>query len=92
VPTWFVNDLFSVLHRDAFQPATWTNTTSSLVERLWASATTPLNMSKVAVTWTAPLVVQRHVEYLRDAFPHVALSPTGPEWTPRDRAQTRSTP
>lgn len=94
VPTWFVNDLFSVLHRDAFAASNLDETqTSSLVERLWASTTTPLNMSKVGGDLGLHhSVVQRHVEYLRDAYLLWPCPQLDREWTPRDRAQDKIYP
>jgi len=94
IPAWFVDDLFSVLHRDAFAASHLDESqTVSLVERLWASTSTPLNMSKVGDDLGLHhSVVQRHVEYLRDAYLLWACPQMDHEWVPRDRAQDKVYP
>lgn len=94
VPAWFVDDLFSVLHRDAFTASQLDEAqTVSLVERLWASTSTPLNMSKIGDDLGIHhSVVQRHVEYLRDAYLLWACPQLDHEWVPRDRAQDKVYP
>jgi predicted AAA+ superfamily ATPase len=70
VPGWFVDDLFSVVHRDAFASSRLSESqTCALVGRLWASMGTPANLSSIgADIGISTDAVTRHVGYLRDAY------------------------
>jgi predicted AAA+ superfamily ATPase len=70
VPAWFVDDLFSVLHRDAFAASRLSESqTSALVARLWASIGSPANTNSIGVdVGISHDAVARHVGYLRDSY------------------------
>jgi predicted AAA+ superfamily ATPase len=70
IPRWFIDDLFSVLHRDAFASSRLSEgQTNALVARLWASMGTPANIGSVAVdVGVGHDSVTRHTGYLRDAY------------------------
>lgn len=70
VPGWFVDDLFSVLHRDAFAASRLSESrTSALVARLWASMGSPVNMSRIGTDVDVSHdAVARHIGYLRDSY------------------------
>lgn len=92
VPDGFLQTMMDVISRDAFGASRLSRTqTSSLLDRLWASMTTPANLSSIAHdVGTSADTVARHVEYLRDAY----LAWTCPQrqddrWLPRDGAQDK---
>jgi uncharacterized protein len=92
IPGWFVNDLFSVIHRDAFTASHLSEPqTTALVSRIWQSTSTPANLSSVAQdVGVTQDVVTRHVGYLRDAY----LLWTCPQkadsgWQAREKAQDK---
>jgi predicted AAA+ superfamily ATPase len=70
IPEWFVDDLFSVLHREAFASSRLSESqTNALVARLWASMGSPANLSNIgAAVGVSTDAVARHVGYLRDAY------------------------
>ncbi|MBO0802487.1 MAG: ATP-binding protein [Nocardiopsaceae bacterium] len=70
VPGWFVDDLFSVLHRDAFAASRLSESqTSALVARLWGSMAAPVNSSRIgADVDVSHDAVARHIGYLRDSY------------------------
>ena len=69
-PAWFIDDLFAVLHRDAFASSRLSESqTSALVARLWAGMGSPVNTSRIgADTDVSHDAVARHVGYLRDSY------------------------
>jgi len=69
VPAWFIDDLFSVLHRDAFAASRLSESqTSALVARLWASIASPVNTSGIGMdVGISHDAVARHIGYLRDS-------------------------
>lgn len=70
IPEWFVEDLFSVLHRDAFAASRLSESkTSALVARLWASMSSPVNLRSIgADVDVSHDAVARHIGYLRDSY------------------------
>jgi uncharacterized protein len=70
IPVWFTDDLFSVLHRDAFASSRLSESkTSALVARLWVSMSAPANLKGVGVdVGVSQDAVARHAGYLRDAY------------------------
>jgi uncharacterized protein len=70
VPGWFADDLFSVVHRDAFASSRLSESqTCAMVGRLWASIGTPANLHNIgADIGISQDAVTRHVGYLRDAY------------------------
>ncbi|MGH3297789.1 MAG: AAA family ATPase [Trebonia sp.] len=70
IPSWFIDDLFSVLHRDAFAASRLSESkTCALVARLWASMSAPVNVSSVgADVAVSNDAVARHIGYLRDSY------------------------
>lgn len=70
IPQWFVEDLFSVMHRDAFATSRLSESkTSGLVARLWASMAAPVNVTSIAADVDVSQdAVVRHIGYLRDAY------------------------
>lgn len=70
IPGWFVEDLFSVLHRDAFAASRLNESkTSALVGRLWASMASPVNLRSIGTDVDVSQdAVSRHIGYLRDAY------------------------
>lgn len=70
IPAWFVDDLFSVLHRDAFAASRLSESkTGALVARLWESMSTPVNYRSIgADVDVSHDAVARHVRYLRDSY------------------------
>ena len=92
VPGFFVDDLFNVIYRDAFSVSQLsTTTTTSLVERIFESMASPLNMKNVADDLDLHHdSVRRHLGYLRDAY-LVWECPQKSEknWTPRQKAQDK---
>lgn len=91
-PEWFIDDLFAVIHRDAFANSRLSESqTNALVSRLWQSMGTPVSLTKIgADLGLAPDVVARHVRYLRDAY----LLWTCPQradkaFVPRERSQSK---
>jgi uncharacterized protein len=70
VPGWFIDDLFSVLHRDAFASSRLSESqTSALVARLWAGMGSPVNASGIGVDVDVSHdAVARHIGYLHDAY------------------------
>lgn len=70
VPVSFLDTLIDVIGRDAFAASQLPRSTSTeLVERLWASIGTPVNLSSIAEDiGVAHPTVSRHVEYLADAY------------------------
>jgi hypothetical protein len=94
VPRWFVEALFDVIHRDAFRASSLDTTqASSLLSRLWASITTPANLSAIAsaVGVTQPTVA-RHINYLRDSYLLWRCPQLDREWVPKDRAADKLYP
>lgn len=89
VPDWFIDDLFAVLHRDAFASSRLSESqTSALVARLWEGMGSPVNVtavgSDVDVTHDA---VSRHIGYLRHAYLLWSCpQTTGGAFIPRGRA------
>ena len=69
-PAWFIDDLFAVLHRDAFASSRLSESqTSALVARLWAGMGSPVNTSRIgADTDVSHDAVARHIGYLRDSY------------------------
>lgn len=70
IPSWFVETLFDVVFRDAFASSNLDEPkTAALVERVWASLTTPLSQTSIGTDLNIHHeVVGRHLEYLRDAY------------------------
>jgi predicted AAA+ superfamily ATPase len=70
VPGWFADDLFAVLHRDAFAASRLSESqVSALVARLWAGMGSPVNTSRIgADTDVSHDAVRRHIGYLRDSY------------------------
>jgi predicted AAA+ superfamily ATPase len=70
IPAWFIDDLFAVLHRDAFASSRLSESqTSALVARLWAGMGSPVNTSRIgADTDVSHDAVARHIGYLRDSY------------------------
>lgn len=70
VPDWFIDDLFAVLHRDAFASSRLSESqTNALVARLWAGMGSPANVSGIgADADVGHDAVARHIGYLRDAY------------------------
>lgn len=70
IPSWFVDDLFSVLHRDAFAASRLSESqTSALVSRLWESMASPVSTSSIgADVDVSHDAVARHIGYMRDAY------------------------
>jgi predicted AAA+ superfamily ATPase len=70
IPRWFIDDLFSVLHRDAFASSQLSESqTNGLVSRIWESIGTPANASAIGTDVGASHdAVARHIGYLRDAY------------------------
>lgn len=89
VPDWFVNDIFNVIHDDAFASGSLNESqTAALVARLWESVTTPANMSTMACdVGVSADVVARHIGYPRDAYLLWACPQKAERgWVPRERA------
>lgn len=89
IPEWFVNDIFNVIHEDAFASGSLNESqTATFVARLWESVTGPANMSTIARdVGITPDVVARHVGYLRDAYLLWACPQKAERnWVPRERA------
>jgi len=92
IPGWFVDDLFSVLHRDAFAASRLSERqTCALVSRLWASMATPANFGSIgADVGVSHDAVRRHVGYLGDSY---LLWPcpqkAGSAFIPRERSQDK---
>jgi uncharacterized protein len=70
IPAWFVDDLFSDLHRDAFAASRLSESkTGALVARLWASMSSPVNLRSIgADVDVSHDAVARHIGYLRDSY------------------------
>ena len=92
VPAAFVEDLFQIVSADAFKSSRLSALTEmALLERLWASISTPANLSNIGDDLgTTTDVVRRHIGYLRDAF-LLWHCPQRSEhhWLPRERAQDK---
>jgi predicted AAA+ superfamily ATPase len=89
VPGWFVDDLFAVLHRDAFASSRLSESqTSAMVARLWAGMGSPVNLTSIgADVDVSHDAVQRHIGYLRDAYLLWTCPQTADgSFTRRDRA------
>jgi len=94
IPTWFVDSLFSVVHRDAFGSSSLDESqTTALTGRLWESTSTPLNLHKVGQeVGLNHVTVSRHVNYLRDAYLLWACPQLKHPWVPNDHAQDKVYP
>jgi len=94
IPEWFIDAMFSVIHRDAFSKTSLDEgQTSALTARLWRSTSTPLNLRSVGDDLGLPhTTVARHVEYLRDAYLLWTCPQLAREWLPRQRAQDKVYP
>jgi uncharacterized protein len=70
IPTWFVNDMFNVIYRDAFANGSLSESqTISLVDRLWVSLSTPVNVQSISDdTMISYDIVGRHIGYLQSAY------------------------
>lgn len=70
VPDWFVNDIFSVIHRDAFANGNLNESqTIAFMNRLWDSLASTTNMSNIAADVSISHdVATRHISYLRNAY------------------------
>jgi predicted AAA+ superfamily ATPase len=92
LPQDFLQDLFSVISADTFNKSRLsTSTAMALIERVWASLGTPINLSKVGADLdVSHEVVQRHIDYLENAYlawrcPQLAQD----NWLARIRAQDK---
>lgn len=94
VPDWFTDAMFAVIHADAFAASHLAETqTSALVDRVWASTSTPINLTNVGSDVGVDKdVVSRHVGYLRDAYLLWACPQLDKPWLPNDRAQDKLYP
>jgi len=88
----FVSNLFDVVSGDAFKNSRLSTTEEiQLLERLWYSMASPINLSEIAKELVTSVdTVKRHSEYLRDAF-LLASCPQKDEkrWVPRKGSQTK---
>lgn len=94
VPAWFLDAIFSVIHRDAFASSQLDEAqTTALVARVWESTSTPISLRSVGddVGLTHPTVA-RHLEYLRDAYLLWSCPQLDKEWVPNARAQDKIYP
>lgn len=92
IPDWFVEDLFSVIQRDAFAGSRLGESqTGALVSRFWQSMTSPVSLNKIgAELGLTQEVVVRHLRYLRDA--HLLWDcpqKSHQAFLPRERAQRK---
>lgn len=94
VPEWFIDALFDVIHRDSFGAGSLDAArASSLLSRLWASVTTPANLSSIARDiGVTPPTVARHVNYLRHSYLLWRCPQLEREWIPKDRAADKLYP
>jgi predicted AAA+ superfamily ATPase len=94
IPKWFVDTLFDVVHKDAFASSNLDETqTAQLVERVWASMTTPLNQSSIgADIGVHHDVVGRHLDSLRDAYLLWSVQQLDHEWIGLPRAMDKVYP
>ena len=94
VPSWFVDALFAVIHADAFAASQLSETqTSALIDRVWASTSTPINLTNVGEDVGIDRdVVARHIGYLRDAYLLWACPRLDKPWLPNDKAQDKLYP
>ena len=88
----FVSDLFDVVSGDAFKNSRLSTIEEmQLLERLWYSMASPINLSEIAKELVTSVdTVKRHTEYLRDAF-LLAACPQKDEkrWVPKRGSQTK---
>src|SRR5262249_7655341 len=93
-PRWFIDTLFDVVHKDAFATSNLDETqTAQLVERIWASVSTPLNQSNVgADIGVHHDVVRRHLDSLRDAYLLWSVQQLDHEWIGLPRAMDKVYP
>lgn len=92
IPGWFVEDLFSVMHRDAFASSRLSESkTSGLVARLWASMAAPVNVKSIGTDVDVSQdAVGRHIGYLRDAYLLWSCPQTsGSQFLRRERSQEK---
>ena len=91
-PLNLVEDLFQVVSADIFKASQLaSHTEMALLERLWSSMASPVNLSKIGGEINVSYeVVGRHIGYLRDAF-LLWQCPQRDEkrWAPRKRAPTK---
>lgn len=94
IPPHFVDALFDVIYRDAFAKSSLDEQgTTALVERLWASTSSPVNLRAIGEDLgQAHTTVQRHVGYLRDAYLLWSCPQMASEWVPRPRSQIKLYP
>lgn len=95
VPESFLDTMIDVIGRDAFSASQLPRRTSSeLVERLWTSIGTPVNLSSIAEDiGVAHPTVSRHVEYLADAYLLWSCPQRHPDrWIPRKGSQAKLYP
>lgn len=92
LPRDFLHDLFSVISADTFNKSRLTTPKAmALIERVWASLGTPINLSKIgSELGISHEVVQRHIAYLENAY----LAWRCPQrdldaWLARERAQDK---
>ncbi len=91
-PAWFVDDVFSVVFRDAFARSSLSETaTAGLFSRVMTSMASPLNLTSAGRdVGVSHEVAARHVEYLEASYlawrcPQKAEN----SWTARQRAQDK---
>jgi len=94
VPEWFTDALFAVVHADAFATSHLSETqTTALIDRLWASISTPVNLTNIGSDVAVDKnVVSRHVGYLRDAYLLWSCPRLDKPWLPNDKAQDKLYP
>lgn len=94
VPEWFTDALFAVIHADAFATSHLSETqTTALIDRLWASTSTPVNLTNIGSDVAVDKnVVSRHVGYLRDAYLLWSCPRLDKPWLPNDKAQDKLYP
>lgn len=92
VPQHFLQAMMDVIGRDAFASSRLSRAqTTSLLDRLWESMSTPANLSSIAQdVGTSTDTVTRHVQYLRDAYLLWVCPQKYPQrWVPRDGSQSK---
>lgn len=94
VPKWFIDTLFDIVHKDAFAASNLDETqTAELVERVWASVSTPLSQNTVGSdVGVHHSVVARHLDSLRDAYLLFSVPQLEREWIGAPRAMDKVYP
>jgi predicted AAA+ superfamily ATPase len=94
VPDWFLASLFDVVYRDAFTSSSLEERQAiSLLARIWQSTCTPLNARSVSEdVGIDPMLLARHIDYLRNAYLLWTCPQLDKEWYGRDRAQNKLYP